>query len=332
MSTSAFPATMARQDTAPAERQTEPTPNRATARVGPITPHLWFDKEAVEAAKFYADVFPDAGVDHVGQIRDTPSGDCDIVDFHIGGQPFMAISAGPLFSPNPSISFFVNFDPSRDDAAREHLDAVWTRLADGGVVRMELGEYPFSKHYGWVEDRFGVNWQLILTDPAGDPRPFIVPSLMFVGDNAGKAEEAIGLYTSVFPDALRGQTARYPPGMEPDQEGTLMFADFQLAGQWFAAMDSAHPHDFRFTEGVSLLVACDGQDEMDRLSDALSAVPEAEQCGWLKDRFGVSWQIVPRGFQAMMREGTKEQVDRVTQAFMPMKRLDVAVLEKAYNG
>jgi predicted 3-demethylubiquinone-9 3-methyltransferase (glyoxalase superfamily) len=295
-----------------------------------IIPHLWYDTEAIEAAKFYASVFPDSSVDHVGLIRDTPSGDCDVVEFHLAGQPLMAISAGPLFRPTPAISFMVNYDPSRDDKAREHMDDAWARLADGGVVRMELGEYSFSKRYGWVEDRYGVNWQLILTDAASEPRPSLMPSLMYVGDNAGKAEGAIDFYTSLFPDARRGQTARYPAGMEPDKEGTVMFADFQLAGQWFAAMDSAHVHDFGFSEAVSLLVECTTQEDIDRLWQALSAVPEAEQCGWLKDRYGVSWQITPALLHKMMREGTPEQVDRVTQAFLPMKKLDLAVIQAAY--
>lgn len=296
-----------------------------------IIPHLWFDKEAVEATRFYSDVFPDSGVDHVGRITDTPSGDCDFVDFHLAGQPFMAISAGPIFRPNPSISFIVNYDPSRDPQAQAHLDEAWERLADGGKTLMPLGEYPFSRRYGWLQDRYGVSWQFILSDPTGDPRPMIVPSIMYTGVNAGRAEEAIGLYTSLFPKSGRGQTARYPAGMEPEKEGTLMFADFRLCGQWFAAMDSAQDHEFTFTEGVSLLVECETQAEIDRLWDALSAVPEAEACGWVKDRFGVSWQITPASLQTMMREGTQDQVDRVTQAFLPMKKLNLSVIEDAYR-
>lgn len=296
-----------------------------------ITPHLWFDKEAKEAAEFYTSVFPDSRITNVTTLPDTPSGDADVVSFELAGHDFMAISAGPLFRPNPSISFMLNFDPSKDPKAREKLDATWQKLADGGVVRMELGEYPFSKRYGWTEDRYGVNWQLILTDPEGEDRPFIVPVLMFTQDKAGKAEKAIESYTSIFPDAKRGQTARYPAGMEPEKEGTITFADFTLCGQWFAAMDSAQKHEFSFNEAISLLVACKDQHEIDGYWQKLSAVPEAEQCGWLKDQFGVSWQITPAELGEMMTKGTPEQVARVTQAFLPMKKLDIAELRKAYG-
>lgn len=297
-----------------------------------IVPHLWFDKEAKEAAQFYASVLPDSRVTHVGLLRDTPSGDCDVVEFELAGRPFMAISAGPLFKPNPSISFILNFDTSRDAGARGQLDRTWAALADGGLARMPLDKHPFSERYGWVEDRFGVNWQLMLTDPRGEPRPFLTPSLMFVGDVAGRAEEAIDLYTSLFPNSRRGTTARHPAGMAPDREGTLMFADFTLDGQRFAAMDSAQKHDFAFNEAISLHVSCGSQAEIDRYWKALSAVPESEQCGWLKDRFGVSWQIAPAELQEMIRQGTQEQVDRVTQAFLPMKKLEIEPLRRAFAG
>ncbi|WP_017934675.1 VOC family protein [Nocardioides sp. Iso805N] len=114
---------------------------------------------------------------------------------------------------------------------------------------------------------------------------------------------------------------------------TIMFSDFRLGDSWFTAMDSADPrHAFGFNEAVSLVVRCADQAEVDRLWQALSAVPEAEQCGWLKDRFGVSWQIVPAAMDTMLSQGTPEQVDRVVQAFMPMHKIDLATLEAAYAG
>ena len=297
-----------------------------------ITPHLWFDTEARGAAEFYASLFPDSTVTNVTTLHDTPSGDSDIVSFELAGQSFMAISAGPLFKFKPSVSFFVNFDPSRDKDARNNLDRIWERLSEGGTALMPLDKYPFSERFGWVQDKYGLSWQLILTDPEGDERPFIVPSLMFVGDVAGRAEEAIDHYLSVFKNSKMGTIARYGAGQEPDQEGTVMFADFMLEGQWFAAMDSAHEHQFAFNEAISFLVSCDTQEEIDYYWERLSAVPEAEQCGWLKDKFGISWQISPTALREMLTNGTREQIDRVTQTFLPMRKFDVAELQKAYEG
>jgi predicted 3-demethylubiquinone-9 3-methyltransferase (glyoxalase superfamily) len=296
-----------------------------------ISPHLWFDKEAKEAAEFYCSVFPDSKITNIAMLHDTPSGDCDVVSFELWGYSFMAISAGPLFKFNPSISFFVNFDPSRDKDARQRIDAMWAKLSAGGTVLMPLDKYPFSERYGWIADKYGVSWQLILTDPEGEERPPIIPSLLFVGDVCGQAEEATDFYLSVFKDSKRGTIARYPEGMAPDKEGTMMFTDFQLLGQWFAAMDSAQEHHFTFNEAVSLMVTCDTQDEIDDYWEKLSAVPEAEQCGWLKDKYGVSWQIVPTALDDMMGKGTPEQINRVTQAFLKMKKFDIESLKQAYE-
>ncbi|QNK55882.1 VOC family protein [Paenibacillus sp. PAMC21692] len=298
----------------------------------PIIPHLWFDKEAKEAAEFYCSVFPHSKITSSTTLNDTPSGDAPIVSFTVWGHPFMAISAGPLFKLNPSISFFVNFDPSREPNAGEMLEEAWNKLSDGGTPLMPLDKYPFSERYGWIQDKYGVSWQLILTNPHGEPRPPIIPSLMFVGDNCGKAEEAREFYLSVFRNAKPGALVRYASGMEPDREGDVMFSDFMLENTWFTAMDSAHEHSFQFNEAISLLVDCTTQEEIDYYWDKLSALPEAEQCGWLKDKYGVSWQISPAALDKMMNEGTPEQRDRVTKAFLKMKKFNIAELERAYLG
>ena len=226
----------------------------------------------------------------------------------------------------------VNFDPSRDPNARENLDKAWGKLSEGGKALMPLQEYPFSKRFGWVEDKYGLSWQLILTNPEGEERPFIIPALMFAGKKAGQAEDALNFYLSVFKRTKKGSILRFPKGMEPDKEGTVQFADLMVEGTWFALMDSAYEHGFDFNEAVSFIVNCEDQKSIDYYWEKLSAVPEAEQCGWLKDKFGVSWQIVPTAMDEMMASGTREQIDRVTQAFLPMKKIIIADLEKAYKG
>lgn len=297
-----------------------------------ITLHLWFDKEAKEAAEFYCSVFPDSRITGVTTINDTPSGDSEMISFTVWGFPFMAISAGPHFKMNPSVSCIVNFDPSRDPNAREMLDEAWDKLSDGGIALMPLDRYPFSERYGWIQDKYGFTWQLMLTNPDGEPRPAIVPSMMFIGENCGKAEEARELYLTVFRNAKPGALVKYGPGQEPDREGTVMFTDFMLENTWLAAMDSAHAHRFSFNEAISLLVNCETQEEIDHYWEHLSAVPEAEQCGWLKDRYGVSWQISASSLDEMMTRGTPEQRNRVTKAFLKMKKFNLAELQQAFDG
>lgn len=296
-----------------------------------IAPHLWFDKEAKEATDFYCSLFPNSKIKNITTITDTPSGDCDVVSFDLWGQPFMAISAGPFFQFNPSVSFMVNFDPSKDPAAEEHLNTVWEKLLEGGFALMPIGEYSFSKRYGWLKDKYGLSWQLILSDPGGEERPFIVPSLLFTENVWGMAEEASEFYISVFKNAKRGGIYRYPAGMEPDKEGTIMFTDFMIENQWFAAMDSAREHGYAFNEAVSFIINCDTQDEIDYYWEKLSWVPEAEQCGWCKDKYGLSWQVTPTVLGEMMTKGTREQVDQVTQAFLKMKKFDIEELQRAYK-
>ena len=282
-----------------------------------ITPHLWFDKEAKAAAEFYTSVFDDSKIHFINQIIDTPSGDCDIVGFQVMGYDFMAISAGPMFKINPSISFHIRC------RTVEEVDAIWHKLSDGGTVMMELGSYPFSKRYGWIQDRYGVSWQVIHTE--GDFRQRIMPALMFVGDVCGKSEAAMQFYASIFPNSKVQVLARYAGGEGPDREGTVMYAQFNLNGQEFSAMDSAMMHNFSFNEAISFIVNCKDQAEIDHYWEKISAVPQAEQCGWVKDKYGLSWQIIPENMGELMGKNPA----KTTPAMLRMKKIIIADLEKA---
>ena len=258
-----------------------------------ITPAIWCDGTADEAAQFYADVFRDAS------IAEQAPGLAATVSIH--GFKLSLINGGNQYAPNPSISCILNFDPllfGGEEQARAYLDELYERLSTGGVL-MELGEYPFSPRYAWVRDRFGMTWQLMLTDPDGDPRPFVIPSFMFGGTNHAHAEEATDAWIALFDNSRRGALYRYKEG-GPLDAGTVMFTDFTLRGTWMAATDSGTFHDFTFTPGVSMIVSCRDQEEIDRYWAGLSAVPEAERCGWCVDRWGVSWQIVPHNIAELM--------------------------------
>jgi predicted 3-demethylubiquinone-9 3-methyltransferase (glyoxalase superfamily) len=290
-----------------------------------ITPHLWFDKEAKEAAQFYASIIKDSEIKKTTRLHDTPSGSVDIVTIELSGQEFMLISAGPLFKFNPSISFLVACKTSKE------VNELWGKLSEGGTALMELGEYPFSEKYGWLQDKFGLSWQLMSMGKRKIKQK-ITPTLMFVGSVCGKAEEAINFYASVFRNAKVGDILRYGKGEEADKEGTIKHIAFVLDGQEFAAMDSARNHNFAFNEAISFIVHCDTQKEIDYYWGKLSAVPEAEQCGWLKDKYGVSWQIVPAAMDKMMQDKDEKKIARVTEAFLKMKKFDIAKLEQAYIG
>ncbi|MGN8027421.1 VOC family protein [Microbacterium sp. 22242] len=295
-----------------------------------ITPNIWCDRNAEEVGAFYASVFDDTTSRVTGRypdagLADFPhefAGQAVSVDVDIAGFRITLINAGSDFAPNPSISFLVNVDPRRFDGdertARDWINRTWTRLGEEGMILMDIGEYPYSGLYGWVEDKFGVSWQLKLMDPEAPPAAHIVPMLTFGGEMRNKAREALALYTALLPESAVDRVAEHEVTVIPDVDEPVTYADFRLAGQPFAAIDSPVDQDFSFTPGLSLQVDCEGQEDIDRLWDALSAVPAAEQCGWLTDRFGVSWQIVPSNMAELM------QRPQAFEHMMQMKKLVIA--------
>ncbi|CAM4322278.1 VOC family protein [Lacicoccus alkaliphilus] len=291
-----------------------------------IVPHLWFDDEAVEAANFYAGLFPGSVVHYTNVLEGTPSGGAEQVDFEIMGYQFMAISAGPGVTKNPSISFMVLF--TREE--RKAFEKIWETLAGEGKVLMPFGKYDFSDLYGWLEDGYGVSWQFYMADE--EPGSRVIPTMMFINANLGKAGEAMKFYMDIFRDAGMEDIHYYPGNDGPDSGQHVMHGQARLENLSFAFMDSAEDHAFDFSEGVSLIVKCDDQDEIDYYWNRLSHVPEAEVCGWLKDKYGVSWQIIPKVMDEMVENGSREQLQRVTEAFLKMKKFDVAELEAAYRN
>jgi predicted 3-demethylubiquinone-9 3-methyltransferase (glyoxalase superfamily) len=286
-----------------------------------IYTHLWFDKEAKEASKFYTSLFPNSSIHNVRTITNTPSGDCDIVSFKLSGRDFMAISAGPIFKFNPSISMFVTFENE------EEINKVWNKLLEGGNILMPFQKYSWAHKYGWIQDKYGLSWQLSWNDNH-KMTDRITPFLMFTQKVAGKAKEAIEYYTSVFPNSKIETIVHYEKE-DGDKEENIKHARFILDGVKFMAMDSSYPHDFVFNEAISFVVSCEDQAEIDYYWEKLSKVPESEQCGWCKDQYGVSWQIVPKILDHMMESTDQEKVDRVTQAFLQMKKFDIEKLKEA---
>ncbi|HML45456.1 MAG TPA: VOC family protein [Clostridia bacterium] len=290
-----------------------------------IVPHLWYDTQAAEAARWYVSLFEDSRILHTTTMPGTPSGDVETVDFELAGMRFAAISAGPYFSLNPSISLMVAC------STPEEIDRLYASLSEGGKELMPLGEYPFSKRYAWFEDKYGLSWQLMLVENQEISQKIRL-CLLFSGEACGKAQEAFAHYHAVFQDARFGYANHYKPGEANDNRAKVNYSELALFGNQLVAMDHGDGGDFTFNEAFSLMVLCEDQQELDAYWEKLSAVPESEQCGWVKDMFGVSWQIVPRDMSDIMAMATKEEVERITQAFLNMKKIDIAALEKARLG
>jgi len=273
-------------------------------------PCLWFDGKAGEAAAFYCSVFKNSKI-----LQDTPM----VVTFEIFGKKIMGLNGGPKFKINPSISLFVLLE------SVEETNAAWNKLVDGGSVLMPIDKYFWSERYGWVQDKYGMTWQVSVVNKAGDP-PKITPSMLFTGTQFGKAEEAMKLYCSVFKNSSIPVLLHYPEG--DANAGKVMYSEFRLNGYDLIAMDGPGEHAYTFNEGVSLVVECDAQQEIDDYWNTLTANGGAESmCGWLKDPYGVSWQIVPSVLGQLMSDPAR--APRVVQAFMQMKKFDIAKLQEA---
>lgn len=160
----------------------------------------------------------------------------------------------------------------------------------------------------------------------------IIPSLWY----DRQATEAANLYTSIFAHSRIGSITRAgKAGFEVHglPEGTVLNIEFEIEGQRFAAMDSALEHLFTFSEAISFLIECETQGEIDYFWEGLIAGRGQEGvCGWLKDRFGLSWQVAPAELGRMLRDSDAGKVERVTNAFLAMKKLDIPALKRAYEG
>ncbi|NQJ68887.1 VOC family protein [Streptococcus suis] len=289
----------------------------------PIIPHLWYDTEAKEAVAFYVDLFG-GKIDWTYTITDTPSGDSDLIQFQLGDMTLAAISAGPYFKLNESMSLMVNV------ASKDEVTRLYQALSEGGRILMPLGEYPFSPYYVWLEDRFGLSWQLSYAPDLDKPYQFDI-CLLFSQEQVGLAQPMLDYYKDKLPQASVGQLSYYGEGEAAVEAAKLNYAELLVAGQKMIVMDHGYGGEASFNEAFSLMLYVDSQDELNFYYDLLSAVPEAEMCGWVKDQFGISWQIVPRILMEAYDTASPETVKAVNDAVLTMKRLDFATIQTILN-
>lgn len=284
-----------------------------------IFPCLWYDGNTKESAEFYTETFG-------GKITvNSPM----VVTIDVFGQKMMLLNGGPMFQKNASISFMVLCE------TEEEVVKYWSKLSENGIVLMELGEYPWSKKYGWVRDKFGVTWQVYLGEKQGEQK--IIPTLMFIHGNNGKAMEAMQLYTKIFPNSKIGSVLKYGEGIGNETHEipeNVQHAHFILNNYSFFCMDNSYNHQFDFSEGISIVVMTNNQEETDHLWNSLTENGgEESQCGWLKDKFGVSWQITPKRLIELMNSFDEtDKSKKVFDAMLKMKKIVIADLEEAYNS
>ncbi len=274
-----------------------------------IHPCLWFDGQAKAASQLYCSLFKNSSI-----TADTPL----VVKFELEGSEFMALNGGPEFKINPSISVFVLCE------SVEETNTLWQKLIEGGKALIPIDKYDWSERYGWLQDRFGLTWQISLNGNAPIQQK-IRSCMLFTGERFGMAEKALNFYTSVFEHSSTDLLMHYPEGTE--HAGKVLYSEFKLNQQNLIAMDGPGVHDYTFNEGVSFVVECESQEEIDYYWEKLTKGGEESMCGWLKDQFGVSWQIVPAILGGLMSD--PEKAPKVMQAFLKMKKFDIETLLKA---
>lgn len=276
-----------------------------------ITPCLWFNAQAKEAAALYCSVFTNAKI-----AAQSPF----VTEINVSGQSITLLDGGPKYQPNPSISFYYICE------TEEELNKIWNAFSKEGKIMMALDKYPWGEKYGWLADKFGISWQLAL-GKISDVGQRITPCLLFTGKQYGRADEALEFYSSIFENPKVDGILRYGANELPDKEGKVKHAQIALDGQKFMLMESAASHNFTFSEGISLTVHCETQEEIDYYWEKLTESGAESMCGWLKDKFGVSWQIVPNILDKIMKDPAK--AGKAAQAFMSMRKLNIEQIVQA---
>lgn len=296
-----------------------------------IVPYLWFDNQAEEAVDFYINgleesrkgnvvAYTEIGQEQHGQ----EPGAIMTIEFEVLGYKMVALNGGPFFEFNPSISFFVI---CRDE---EEIKAYWNHFSQGAKILMPLESYDWSESYGWLQDKYGVSWHFMVEEPVVTVDP-IHPMLLFTGQRHGLSEDAMKFYTSVFGNAeIEG--ILYYGNENPYAQGKVQHAQFILEGQGFMTMDSGEEYDFAFNESVSFLINCENQQEIDYYWKKLTQKGEEQPCGWLKDQFGISWQVTPKNLDQLLGDGQSPESKKAIEAFFNMKKIEIHKLQDVKAG
>ncbi|MBK9270251.1 MAG: VOC family protein [Saprospiraceae bacterium] len=271
-----------------------------------IYPCLWFDQNASEAANYYCRIFPESSVLHRNEWAYT---------LQLNGTQFMLLNGGPKYRVNSAVSYFIHC------GSEAEILRYYDEFSSQGQILMPLDQYSWSPKYAWVMDRFGVHWQLDIEDIRSSQK--LVPCLLFTHEKMNEVKNAVHFYTSIFGQSKVLMQAPWPPEANMPTD-SLVFAQFKIGDIIMNAMSSNLNHDFDFTPGNSMVVECKDQMEIDHYWDQLGDGGRYDMCGWLTDRYGLSWQIVPAILPELMSDPMKGP--RVVERFLKMQKFDLQAL------
>ncbi len=292
-----------------------------------LVPNIWCNDNADEMARFYLEAFPGATLANHARYPEEGllefqrpfAGKTLQVDVVIDGFAITLINADDTFRPGPALSLRVVVGTPQE------AERLTSALSSGGRVLRPLGDHPLHELFAWVEDPYGVSWQVLVGHG-----PAIAPCLNFAGPAQGKAQAALDKYVASFPNSRAGESITYAQlegntgdaaeAQDPSQlalgvawlDGEPVYAQ-DFCGFGGAGVAGGDEH-FAFDCGAALLYQAHGQQQLDAVWEALSAVPEAERCGWLRDEFGVAWEVVPDNLgELMQRAGAYEKLMAMTK-------------------
>ena len=245
-----------------------------------------------------------------------------VINIEIEGQKLMLLNAEPMFQPNLTLSLMMMCD------SKEEAESYYQKLSENGKVMMELDSYPWSESYAWVEDQYGISWQIYYTK---EYKQKFSPVMMFTGQNNGKCKEALDYYPSVFPNSKIESVMEYQEG-QGDTAGNVAHSQFNINNYLMMAMDSSHDHKVNFTEGTSMTIMTKDQEETDYYWNEFTKEGQESMCGWLKDKYGFSWQIVPNRLIELTNTHEVERAQKAFGAMMKMKKIIIKDIEDAYNS
>ncbi len=273
-----------------------------------VYPCIWFNSEAGSAAKYYCSIFRDSEMLRSNAMVST---------FKLHGTKIMGLNGGPRYKPTGAVSYFIYC------GGMDTFNHYFKELSAGGRVVLPAGKYGWSEHYAWVTDRYGVDWQLDVDDIRSPQK--IVPTLLFVNEKRDAVRSAIGHYATIFSTFRNLLESPYPNSSAAPPP--LLFAQFKINHFVMNAMSSKENHDFDFSPGNSFVIECNTQAEIDHYWDKLGEGGRFDQCGWLTDKFGISWQVVPAVLSELMNN--PEKGERVIRAFLQMQKFDIESLLNA---